>query len=142
MRYRTLGRSGIRVSEVGFGAWAIGGGMWGPPRDDDAHAALDRAVELGVNFVDTALAYGQGHSEKLVGELLRRHDGVMVATKVPPRSGQWPARPGAPLRESFPADWIVSSCERSLANLGVERIDILQLHVWADAWTDEDEWYH
>src|SRR5262245_64031878 len=101
MRYRTLGRSGIRVSEVGYGAWAIGGGMWGPPRDEDSHAALDHAIQLGVNLVDTALAYGGGHSERLVGELLRRRDGVMVATKVPPKSGRWPARPGTPLGECF-----------------------------------------
>jgi aryl-alcohol dehydrogenase-like predicted oxidoreductase len=141
MRYRTLGRSGVRVSEIGVGAWAMGGGMWGGPRDADTRAALARAVEHGVNFIDTALAYGQGHSEALVGELVRQHPEVLVATKVPPRSGQWPARPSARLEEFFPAEWIVSSCEESLRNLGLPHIDLLQLHVWADAWTDADEWY-
>jgi aryl-alcohol dehydrogenase-like predicted oxidoreductase len=115
--------------------------MWGGPRDAETRAALARAVEHGVNFIDTALVYGQGHSEALVGELVRQHPEVLVATKVPPKSGQWPARPGARLEEYFPAEWIVASCEESLRNLGLERIDLLQLHVWADAWTDADEWY-
>jgi aryl-alcohol dehydrogenase-like predicted oxidoreductase len=141
MRYRKLGRSGVEVSEIGVGAWAMGGTMWGGPRDADSRRALERAVAHGVNFIDTALVYGQGHSERLVGEFVRAHRGVLVATKVPPKSGAWPARPGAPLEPEFPAAWIRECCERSLANLGVERIDLLQLHVWADAWTDRDEWY-
>lgn len=141
MRYRALGKTGLNVSEVGFGAWAIGGGMWGGRRDDDARAAMERAVERGVNFIDTALVYGDGHSERLVGEFVRAHAGVAVATKVPPKSFQWPARPGAKLAEYFPPRWIRECCERSLVNLGLERIDLLQLHVWADAWTDQDEWY-
>jgi aryl-alcohol dehydrogenase-like predicted oxidoreductase len=134
---------GPEVSEVGFGAWAIGGGMWGGRRDEDARAALERAFDRGVNFVDTALVYGDGHSERLVGEFARAHQGrVIVATKVPPKAYNWPARPGAPLRENFPGEWIVQCAEQSLTNLGLERIDLLQLHVWADAWTDEDEWHH
>jgi aryl-alcohol dehydrogenase-like predicted oxidoreductase len=141
MRYRTLGKSGLKVSEIGFGAWAIGGGMWGGRRDQDARAALERAIERGVNLIDTALVYGDGHSERLVGEIARAHAGVAVATKVPPKSYEWPARPGSKLSEFFPAAWIRECCERSLVNLGVERIDLLQLHVWADAWTDQDEWY-
>lgn len=142
MRYRKLGKNGPEVSVVGFGSWAIGGAMWGGKRDDDARAALERAFERGVNFVDTALVYGDGHSERLVGEFARAHAGkVYVATKVPPKSYQWPARPGSPLRDFFPARWIVECCERSLANLKLERIDLLQLHVWAEAWTDDDEWH-
>src|SRR5262249_6774412 len=107
MRERPLGRTGLRVSEIGFGAWAIGGGLWGGPRDDDARAALARAVEQGVSFIDTALVYGNGHSEALVGELVRAHPHVAVATKVPPKNYQWPARPRTPLEKAFPADWIV-----------------------------------
>jgi aryl-alcohol dehydrogenase-like predicted oxidoreductase len=141
MKYRTLGKSGLRVSEIGYGAWAIGGTMWGGRRDEDARVALDRAYQRGVNLIDTALAYGEGHSERLVGEFLRAHRDVAVATKVMPKSFDWPARPGARLADNFPAAWIRDCCERSLKNLGVERIDVLQLHVWADAWTDEDEWY-
>ncbi len=142
MRYRKLGKNGPEVSEVSFGAWAIGGGMWGGPRDADARAALERAFERGVNFVDSALVYGDGHSERLVGEFARAHrDQVYVATKVPPKAYNWPAPREAPLRDNFPASWIVECAERSLKNLGLERIDLLQLHVWADRWTDDDEWH-
>src|SRR5947209_15785100 len=108
MRYRKLGKNGFEVSEIGFGAWAIGGAMWGGKRDDDARAALQRAFEHGVNFIDTALVYGDGHSERLVGEFAREKRGkVHVATKVPPKCYQWPARPDAPLREFFPTAWII-----------------------------------
>jgi aryl-alcohol dehydrogenase-like predicted oxidoreductase len=142
MRYRKLGKNGFEVSEIGFGSWAIGGAMWGGRRDDDARRALARAFDRGVNFFDTALVYGDGHSERLVGEFVRGHrDHAYVATKVPPKSFQWPARPGSPLKEFFPASWIIECAERSLKNLGVERIDLLQLHVWADDWTDDDEWH-
>jgi aryl-alcohol dehydrogenase-like predicted oxidoreductase len=141
MRTRALGKSGIAVSEVGFGAWAIGGSMWGGARDADARAALERAHALGVNLIDTALVYGAGHSERLIGAFVREHPGLLVATKVPPKSYRWPAYPGSSLDEYFPADWIVRCCDESLRNLGLERIDVLQLHVWADAWADRDEWY-
>jgi aryl-alcohol dehydrogenase-like predicted oxidoreductase len=142
MRNRKLGKNGFDVSEIGFGAWAIGGGMWGGPRDDDARAALARAFARGVTFIDTALVYGDGHSERLVGEFARAHrDQVHVASKVPPKSYQWPARPGSALRDFFPKGWIIECAERSLRNLGVERIDLLQLHVWCDAWADQDEWH-
>ncbi len=141
MNYRALGKTGIQVSEVGYGAWAIGGAMWGGKRDDDARESLERAHQRGVRLVDTALVYGDGHSERLVGAFAKRHPDVAVATKVPPKAMQWPARPGAKLEEFFPAAWIRECCERSLRNLGAERIDLLQLHVWADAWTDRDEWY-
>src|SRR5437868_5021461 len=107
MNYRKLGRSGIEVSEVGFGAWAIGGTMWGGRRDEDARAALERARERGVNLIDTALVYGEGHSERLVGAFVRAHrDGAgghpfVVATKVPPKNMEWPARADARLRDVF-----------------------------------------
>lgn len=142
MRTRTLGRTGLSISEVSFGAWAIGGGMWGARRDDDARRALRRAADHGVNFVDTALVYGNGHSERLVGELVRerRPAPIHVATKVPPKDMQWPARADTPARDAFPAAWIVESCERSLRFLKLDAVDLLQLHVWSDAWLDDDGW--
>ena len=140
MQTRPLGRTGISVSAIGFGAWALGGYMWGGRRDDDSRGALRRAIELGVDFIDTALIYGNGHSEQLVGEVLKDFRHVTVATKVPPKSLQWPARPDARLKDFFPGDYIVSACETSLKNLRREQIDLLQLHVWADAWTSEEEW--
>jgi aryl-alcohol dehydrogenase-like predicted oxidoreductase len=141
MRTRTLGRTGLELSEIGSGAWAIGGGMWGGRRDADAEATLERARELGCNFIDTALVYGEGHSERLVGAFVRRHPEILVATKVPPKNRQWPARPGISAGDAFPKGWITECCERSLRNLGLPRVDLLQLHVWADAWTAVDEWY-
>ncbi|MCA1665658.1 MAG: aldo/keto reductase [Myxococcales bacterium] len=142
MRYRKLGKSGLEVSEVSYGAWAIGGGMWGGARDEDSRASLERAFEHGVNFVDTALVYGDGHSERLVGQFARAHAGrVHVATKVPPKAYNWPAPRDAALRDNFPASWIIECAEKSLKNLALPRIDLLQLHVWADRWTDDDDWY-
>src|SRR5262245_22235536 len=136
MRYRKLGKSGIEVSEVGVGAWAMGGSMWGGARDDHSREALERAVERGVNLIDTALVYGSGYSEKIVGEFLKQHPSVLVATKVPPKSSRWPAYPDAKIGDNFPAAHVRRSCEQSLRNLKRERIDLLQLHVWAEAWTD------
>jgi len=141
MRYRELGKTGYRVSEIGYGAWGIGGAMWLGGDDRQALQALQLAIDEGLNFIDTALAYGDGHSEQLVGEVLReiKHN-IYVATKVPPKNQLWPARPGIPISEVFPYDYIMQSTERSLQNLGVERIDLQQLHVWNPEWIVTDEW--
>lgn len=144
MRYRPLGKTGIEVSEIGFGAWAIGGNMWGPQDDRESLAALRRAIELGVTFIDTALIYGMGHSEEIVGRALRDvrpSRTVAIATKVPPKNMQWPAQRGCPLRDAFPGHHIEESLHRSLVSLGAERVDLLQLHVWDPAWAFEDEWF-
>jgi aryl-alcohol dehydrogenase-like predicted oxidoreductase len=128
------------VSEIGFGTWGMGG--WSGADDAAAHAALDRAVALGCNFFDTALAYGAGKSEQMVGEMLRRHRGTQlyVATKVPPKNLKWPGRASTPAADAFPAEHLRTSTEASLRNLGVERIDLQQLHVWSDAWAGDDGW--
>lgn len=141
MKYRTLGKTGISVSEIGYGAWGIGGELWLGAKDDESIKALNTAIDLGVNFIDTALVYGNGHSEQLVGKVVKeRKERVYVATKVPPKNGKWPARPRTLLRDAFPYDHILQSAETSLRNLGMDTIDILQLHVWNDDWTDESEW--
>ena len=140
MNYRKLGRTGIEVSEVGYGAWGIGGAQWLDGNDDDARRALNQAIDLGLNFIDTALAYGAGHSEKLVGEVVRsRSEQIYIASKIPPKNRIWPA-PEVPLQEVFPADYIIECTEESLRNLGVETIDVQQFHVWQDDWTDDPEW--
>lgn len=140
MNYRTLGRTGINVSEVGYGAWGIGGVQWTGGDDDEARRALNLSIDQGLNFIDTALAYGRGHSERLVGEVVRsRKERIFVATKIPPMNLQWPAQP-VPLEEVFPADYIIESTEKSLRNLGVERIDLQQFHVWHDDWVERTEW--
>jgi aryl-alcohol dehydrogenase-like predicted oxidoreductase len=138
MRYRKLGRTGIEVSEIGYGAWGIGGKMWLGGNDDASTAALQKAIELGLNFIDTALVYGEGHSERLVGKIAPAS--VSIATKVPPKNFRWPARPGVPIEEVFPYDHIIQCAEESLKNLGREHIDLLQLHVWNPEWIDLDLW--
>jgi aryl-alcohol dehydrogenase-like predicted oxidoreductase len=136
MKRRRLGRTGAMVSEIGYGAWGIGGSQWMGARDDDSLSALHRAVDLGLNFIDTALAYGSGHSEQLVGRLVReRREEIVIATKVPPKNYLWPAT--RPASETFPAEHIRRSCDESLHNLKVERLDLLQLHVWLDEYLEE-----
>ena len=141
MRYRTLGKTGLEVSEFGFGAWGIGGTAWIGADDDESVRALRLAIEVGVNFLDTAYAYGDGHSEQLVGATVRDSPGtIYVASKIPPKNWEWPARPGVGADEVFPADWIVACTERSLQNLGLETIDVQQLHVWSDEWVGQGDW--
>ena len=141
MQYRRLGRTNFEVSAIGYGAWGISGAQWMGARDEESLAALSLAVSLGLNFIDTALAYGDGHSEQLVGRVVRESAGkIYVATKVPPKNRLWPARAGIPLQQVFPEDYIVQSTETSLRNLGLETIDLQQLHVWNHEWTGRDEW--
>ncbi len=140
MHYRELGKTGMKVSEIGFGTWGIGGG-WGERNDGQAVAALEHALDLGLNFIDTALAYGEGHSERLVGEVVRASGReVYVASKVPPKNRVWPAQKGSSLQDTFPKDYVLECTERTLENLGVDRLDVQQFHVWDDAWAGEDEW--
>ena len=141
MRYRALGRTGLRVSEIGFGAWGIGGRQWIGGNDDASLAALRRAFELGVNFVDTAYAYNDGHSEELIARAVRDTGAkVIVATKVPPKNGLWPARSGIGIKDVFPYDYVCDMTGRSLKNLGVDTIDLMQFHVWNPGWTGQEEW--
>jgi aryl-alcohol dehydrogenase-like predicted oxidoreductase len=141
MNYRTLGRTGLKVSEVGYGAWGIGAKQWIGATDEESARALDRAIDLGLNFIDTALAYGDGHSERIVGQVAkRRKEKVFVATKIPPKNRRWPAERNIPVGEVFPADYVVSSTEQSLKNLGLETIDLQQLHVWTDEFSRAGDW--
>jgi aryl-alcohol dehydrogenase-like predicted oxidoreductase len=140
MRYRTFGRTGWQVSEIGYGMWGMGG--WTGSDDDESLAAIERAIALGCNFFDTAWAYGQGHSERLLGQTLRAHRDapVIVATKIPPKNLRWPGKAETPIAQVFPPDHIREYTEKSLENLGVEAIDLQQLHVWDDSWADDDGW--
>jgi len=136
MKYRTFGRLGWQVSEIGFGAWALGG-SWGPQDDSESVAALHAALDLGCNFVDTALAYGNGRSERVVARVLRERavgDRVYVATKIPPAPGAWPPGPRDDLAKRFPAAYIRAKVEESLRNLQSDCLDLLQLHTWTRAW--------
>ena len=139
MRYRTLGGTGFKVSEIGFGSWGIGRKMWKGAEDRESLRALHQAVEEGINFFDTALVYGNGHSESLIGKLLAETvERVYVASKVPPKNKAWPAR--GTVQDVFPAQHIIDCAEASLRNLGTDCIDLLQLHVWDPSWIEDSEW--
>ncbi|WP_223066927.1 aldo/keto reductase [Paenibacillus caui] len=141
MNYRTLGRTGLKVSEIGYGAWGIGKTAWIGADDDESLKALNRSIDLGLNFIDTALVYGDGHSEKLVGQVVReRTKDIVVASKIPPKNRQWPARAGVLADEAFTAEYVISSTEQSLRNLGLETIDVQQFHVWSDEWIGQGDW--
>ncbi len=144
MRHRTFGRLGWQVSEIGYGAWQLGGNMWGEVSEARAGEAIRAALETGIDFYDTALGYGQGRSEKLVGRVLREEGAVgrvRVATKVPPKDNRWPASATVPVQEVFPRDWIRRCAEQSLRNLDIGPVDLLQLHTWNDAWAQDAEWF-
>jgi len=142
MIQRTLGKTALRISVLGYGAWGIGGSMWIGADDDESLRALRRAIELGVNFIDTAAGYGAGHSERLVGRVVRDStETVYVATKIPPKNMQWPSRAGVHASEAFPADWVVEQTEASLERLGLDRVDVQQFHVWSDEWVDQGDWH-
>jgi aryl-alcohol dehydrogenase-like predicted oxidoreductase len=142
MKHRTFGRAGVSVSEIGFGAWAIGGG-WGQQSDDESLKALNRALDLGVNVIDTAAGYGNGHSERLIAKVLeeRKLTGkVYVATKTPPQSnGPWPPSPYCRWDERYPESYLRSNVEERLRNLKTDTIDLLQLHTWTRAWNDDPQ---
>ncbi len=140
MRYRTFGRTGWQVSEIGYGMWGMGG--WTGSDDEESLRALDRAIALGCTFFDTAWAYGEGKSEKLLGETRRHHPDseMFIATKIPPKNLRWPGKAEYPVSETYPANHIREYTEKSLANLGVDAIDLQQFHVWSDAWAGDKNW--
>ena len=141
MLYRKLGRTNFEVSEIGYGAWGIGGKQWLGASDQGALKAVQLAFDKGVNFFDTALAYNEGHSERLLARVLEHAPRpVHIATKVPPKNLLWPARPGIGIEDVFPYDHIIRSTETSLRNLRRDWIDLQQLHVWNPEWLDRDEW--
>lgn len=136
MKYRTFGRMGWKVSEIGFGAWAIGGG-WGPQSDADSVAALNRSLDMGCNFLDTAQGYGDGKSERVIADVLKNRKGekIYVATKIPPKApGAWPPSPYDVAEERYPESYLRERLERSLRDLQTDCIDIIQLHTWTRAW--------
>jgi aryl-alcohol dehydrogenase-like predicted oxidoreductase len=140
MNDRTFGRTGWPVCPMGYGMWGMAD--WTGSDDAESLQSLQLAVDRGVNFFDTAYAYGHGHSEQLLGRTLRANPGkrLYTATKVPPKNLQWPSQRGDRLDDIFPADYIRQSAERSLNNLGVQTIDLLQFHVWEDDWAEDACW--
>jgi aryl-alcohol dehydrogenase-like predicted oxidoreductase len=140
MKYRKFGRLAWQVSEVGYGMWGASG--WKGSDDAQSEKSLDLAVEKGVNFFDTAWGYGEGHSERLLGKLVQRHSDkkMYCASKIPPFNFKWPSKSSFLLDECFPASHIINYTEKSLQNLGLDTIDLMQFHVWEDAWSKNEEW--
>jgi aryl-alcohol dehydrogenase-like predicted oxidoreductase len=140
MKYRKLGRTGWSVSEIGYGMWGMGG--WSGSDDAESLASLQKAVDLGCNFFDTAWVYGNGHSETLLGKILHSNPGkrLFAATKVPPKNMRWPSRSEYTLDECYPSSHVEEYVHRSLSNLGTETIDLLQFHTWNDTWAENDGW--
>ena len=140
MNYRRFGRTNWQVGEIGYGMWGMGG--WTGSDDEESLSSLQRAVDLGCNFFDTAWAYGEGKSERLLGQLIRANDQkkLYTATKVPPKNGTWPSRRGFTLDDTFPPDYIEQRVHESLEHSGLESFDLMQLHVWEDAWLEDDRW--
>lgn len=141
MKYRSLGRTGMQISEIGFGTWAIGG-EWGSKDDDLAVQAIIRAMDQGLNFIDTAAGYGNGHSERVIARAFReKGERCHVASKIMPKNYKWGALPNVPVSEVFPKDWVIEITERSLRNLETDCIDLMQLHVWTERFNEELDWY-
>jgi aryl-alcohol dehydrogenase-like predicted oxidoreductase len=147
MNYRRFGRTGWHVSEIGYGMWGLAG--WTGSEDAESLASLQRSVELGCNFFDTAWAYGDGRSEKILGQVLRANQNALaqgsgliggpdkklyVASKVPPKNRQWPSRREFSLDDCFPPDYLFEYVDKSLANIGVDSLDLIQFHTWEDHW--------
>ena len=138
MRYRRFGRTNWQVSEVGYGMWGMAG--WTGSDDAESLASLNRSIDLGCNFFDTAWAYGDGHSEELLGKALRAHPGkkLYVASKIPPKNREWPSRREFSLDVSYPPEHVFAYLEKSLTNVGVDSLDLIQYHTWEDNWLDDD----
>lgn len=140
MPTRPFGRLGWPVSTLGYGMWGLAG--WTGRDETQTRASLQLAANLGCTFYDTALAYGEGYSEKMLGELVRNNPTkkLYTATKIPPKNRVWPSRRGFKLDEVFPPDYIRKSTELSLKFLGLPSVDLMQFHVWEDEWAEDHRW--
>ncbi|UCD37883.1 MAG: aldo/keto reductase, partial [Fidelibacterota bacterium] len=141
MQYRRFGRTEWEVSEIGYGMWGMA--SWTGSDDEESLAALQRALELGCNFFDTAWIYGDGKSEGFLGQLIRMNPDaeLYTATKIPPKNLKWPSKREYALQDCFPADHIAEYVESSLNNAGLDHFDLMQLHTWEDLWLQDDQWY-
>jgi aryl-alcohol dehydrogenase-like predicted oxidoreductase len=140
MNNRRFGRTGWMVSEIGYGMWGMGG--WKGSQDSESLASLQLAVDRGCNFFDTAWGYGEGHSEGLLGQIVRLNPGkkLYTATKIPPKNSIWPSRREFKLEDCFPPQHIEEYVHKSLKNAGLEFFDLMQFHVWEDAWAEDERW--
>ena len=142
MRYRRFGSTGWEVSEIGYGMWGMAG--WTDSNDDESLASLQSSVDLGCNFFDTAYAYGNGRSESLLGQVVRTNSGkrLYTATKIPPKTLQWPATAESTLADTYPPDHVEEYVHRSLENAKLDQFDVMQFHTWNDEWMRDDRWFY
>src|SRR6266481_5180590 len=137
MNYRRFGNTGWEVSEIGYGMWGMGG--WTGSEDTESLGSLQRAIELDCNFFDSAWVYGDGHSEKLLGQAVKANSAkkIYVASKVPPKNKTWPAPSNSTLEQNYPPQHITEFVDKSLQNLGLDSLDLIQLHTWNDKWLED-----
>lgn len=152
MKYRTLGKTGLKVSEIGYGTWQLANdpNCWVGADLGESLRSLAKFVELGGTFIDTAWIYGYDDSqpnkhpsEELIGKYLKqsgKREKLVLATKVPPKNMNWPAWKDVPMSEVFPDEWIEKCVNDSLRSLGVDSIDLVQFHVWQDDFVNSDGW--
>lgn len=139
MKYRHLGKTALDVSEIGHGLWGMG--SWTGSDDEISRATLRRSIEGGCTFFDSAFVYGDGRSDKLIGEVASEYPErkLVLASKIPPADFKWPSQPSNPLHAIFPHSHVLEYSRRISESFG-RPIDLLQLHVWEDAWAHEAEW--
>jgi aryl-alcohol dehydrogenase-like predicted oxidoreductase len=146
MNYRRFGRTGWKVSEIGYGMWGLAG--WTGSDDTETMSSLNRAIDLGCNFFDTAWAYGDGKSEQILGKVLREKKNnansggpdkhLYFATKIPPKNRRWPSQRDFSLDDCYPPEYVEEYIEKSLKNLDVDTIDLMQFHTWEDRWLNDE----
>lgn len=144
MKFRILGKTGIKISEIGLGTWELSGDVYGKKEDKESIRAVHTALELGVNFIDTAAGYGKGHAEEIIGKALNQKkiikQQVIISTKVRPKCGIFAPSPEKNIEDFFPSKYIVEQCNLSLKRLGIEQIGILFMHTWSRSWGHNVEW--
>ena len=151
MQYRLLGKTGLQVAEIGMGTWQLADdpNCWVGADLKESLKSLYRYTEVGGNFIDTAWIYGFSESDnrhrshELIGKFLKQskiRDQLIIASKVPPKNMHWPAKPGVPISEVFPGDWIEKCVDDTLRDLATDRLDLMQFHVWQDYFVTDDGW--
>jgi len=141
MNKRQLGKTDIKISEVGLGTWQLSGDVWGKKTEAEYIQAIEVALDSDINYLDTALDYGNGYCEQVIGKALQGNSSVVISSKIPPQCDDWSPKPQSKIEDYFSPDWIVNRCETSLKNLQRDCIDILFLHTWNLAWGHCTEWY-
>lgn len=144
MKYRTLGKTGLKISEVGYGTWQFANDdeCWVGATREESEKSLLTAIDNGLNFIDTARSYGDGLAEQWIGEIIKKRsvNDLVIASKILPKNWQWPARSGSDIQEVFPSQHIVDQVEGSLKDLDRDYLDLMYFHVWLDEWVEQDEW--